>query len=155
MPRRSTGELEKLLSSTDPGSVRTFLEESAEELMSSDRPFAAYMRSIFRQKGISQQEIFLRADLSERFGYRLISGDTHTTRRDYILRICYAAEMTLEETQRALKLYGMAPLYPRISRDAALIIAFSSRKFPTVMEVNEYLSANGFEPLRASGSGTE
>ena len=49
--------------------------------------------------------VFLKADIPERYGYKLLSGEKHTKQRDVILRICYAAEFTLKETQRALRKY--------------------------------------------------
>lgn len=77
----------------------------------SRRPFTDFMRQTFRKKKISQKEVFIRADLDDRYGYKLISGEKQTQQRDTILRICLAAEFTLVEAQEALVLYGMAPLY--------------------------------------------
>ena len=68
-----------------------------------------------------------------------------------VLRICYAAELTLEETQMALKIYGMPMLYAKIPRDALLIIAFNERP-GSVIEVNSFLKKNGQEPLRSCGT---
>ena len=93
----------------------------------SPRPFTDFMRRKFREKKLSQKEIFIRADLDDRYGYKLISGEKQTQQRDTILRICLAAEFTLGETQEALVLYGMAPLYEKIRRDTAFIVAFSNR----------------------------
>ena len=61
-----------------------------------------------------------------------------------------AAGMTLEETQIALTLYGMARLYARIPRDAVLMIAFNRKKCD-VLAVNALLSEHGMEPLRPCG----
>ena len=59
--------------------------------------------------------------------------------------------MTLEETQRALTLYGMAPLYPRIPRDAVLMIAFNKR-CGSILEVNALLASHKLPTLKTSGS---
>lgn len=64
------------------------------------------------------QKMFLQADIPERYGYKLLSGQKHTKQRDVILRICYAAGLSFDETQRALKKYGMVELYSEITRDA-------------------------------------
>ena len=87
--------------------IQDFYKENASEMKKEGRAFADYMRSLIKAKGISQQDIFLNADIPERYGYKLISQEKRTRQRDIILRICYAAEFTLEETQRALKLYRM------------------------------------------------
>ena len=103
-----------------------------------------------KEKGITQQTVFLRADIPERYGYKLLSGEKRTKQRDVILRICYAAEFTLNETQRALKKYGLPELYAKIPRDAFLMIVFNERP-GNVIEVNEFLEKNNMEPLRTSG----
>ncbi len=88
--------------------------------------------------------------MPERYGYKLLSEEKHTRQRDIILRICFAAELTVGETQRALKLYGMSPLYVRIPRDAVLMIAFN-RHSGNVLDVNTMLREQGLESLRISG----
>ena len=112
----------------------------------SRRPFTDFMRQTFRQKKTPQKEIFIRADLDDRYGYKLISGEKQTQQRDTILRICLAAEFTLDETQEALVLYGMAPLYEKIRRDTAFIVAFSNRIYD-IHDVDAILRENNMPPF--------
>ena len=100
-----------------------FLEQHREDLITSPHPFADYMRMKLREKGVLQHNVFLAADLSENYGYKLIAEEKHTRKRDTILRLCLAARLSLEEVQEALILYGMAPLHGRFPRDAALTVA--------------------------------
>ena len=151
MKGKSTDELEKTLSGTHPGEAGKYLRENKDSLLSEDRPFADYMREIIKQKNLLQQEIFLKADIPERYGYKLLSQQKHTRQRDVILRICYASEMTLEETQKALRIYRMPELYAKVPRDALIMIAFNERP-GDVIEVNRFLEQNGMEPLRSSGT---
>lgn len=151
MEQKSTGELEKILKNTHSGAVGDFLRENADSMLDPDRPFSEYMHRMIKKAGMTQQEVFLAADIPERYGYKLLSEEKRTKQRDYILRICYAAKMTLEKTQEALTLYGMGKLYPRIPRDAVLMVAFNQRK-GSVMEVNALLTEHGMEPLRSCGS---
>ena len=146
MPTKTTEELENILGSTHLNDVSKYLSENAEELLDTDRPFSDYMRRVIKEKNLSQQEIFIRADIPDRYGYKLLSGEKHTKQRDVILRLCYVAEMTLEETQKALKIYGMPQLYARSSRDAVLMIVFNKRP-GSIIDVNAHLKRNGFEPL--------
>lgn len=151
MSKKSTDELEKILGRTSASNIEDYLTENRESLLSDERPFSAYMHEMIRKYGKTQQEVFLQADLPERFGYKLLSEEKHTKQRDYILRICYAAGMTLEETQTALTLYGMAPLYARIPRDAVLMIAFNQHK-GSILDVNALLSAHKQATLKTSGT---
>lgn len=81
----------------------------------------------------------------------MLSGEKRTKQRDIILRICYAAELTLSETQKALEKYGMPKLYAKDNRDALLMIAFNERP-GNIIGVNEFLKEKGFETLRTSGT---
>ncbi|MCD7841216.1 MAG: hypothetical protein LUG56_01975 [Lachnospiraceae bacterium] len=146
MFRDSTTGLDSILEKTEPDQIDTYLETQAENLVNSDRPFAAYMRAKFKEKKISQQDIFRRADIPEQYGYRLIGQTKNTLRRDYILRFCFAAGFTLKETQRALKLYKMSELYSRVPRDAVLMIAFN-RGMSDIDSVNRLLKEHDMAPL--------
>lgn len=151
MEKKSTGELEHILEQTSTANIAEYLAENAVSLLSDANPFSAYMREMLHKYGKTQQEVFLQADFPERFGYKILSGEKHTKQRDYILRICYAAGMDLEETQRALTLYGMAPLYARIPRDAVLMIAFNQHK-GNILDVNALLSSHKLPTLKTSGT---
>lgn len=115
-----------------------FLQAHAGDLINDPRPFASYMRTKFREKGVLQQNVFLAADISENYGYKLISEEKHTINRDTILRLCLAAGFSMSETQEALILYGMAPLYVRLPRDVVFITAIHNQIFD-VHRVNDLL----------------
>ena len=111
--------------------------------------FPAYMDTIISKKRLKRQDIFQRADLPQKYGYKLLSGETHTTDRDKLLRIFIAMKMTLKETQRALELYGLAALYPKKKRDAVIIIAIN-KGISWVDTVNEWLAEHGESELSGS-----
>ena len=129
-----------------PEDLAGFLSRNADDLIRSEHPFADYMREKFREKGILQQDVFLAADLPERYGYKLISEQKHATQRDTILRLCLAARFDLNETDEALILYGMAPLHARIPRDAAFIVAFQNR-ICDIHDVDAILRENDLPPF--------
>ena len=122
-----------------------YLREYGEEFLG-PRPFAAYMRAKFREKGVLQQNVFLAADLSENYGYTLIAEEKHTVGRDTILRVCLAARFDADETREALLLYGMAPLYGAFARDAVIIAAIRSGLYD-IHAVSELLVRCGQAPL--------
>lgn len=150
MCKKSTEELINILGSTHPKAFDKFYEENKTSIINEEFAFSVYVKELLKQKGISQQTTFLKADIPERYGYKLLSGEKRTKQRDIILRICYAAEFTTEETQEALKRYRMPELYPKIPRDALLMTIFNSR-IGSIIDVNEILKESGFDPLRTSG----
>ncbi len=111
--------------------------------------FTAYMRKMLQKKGVSQQQMFRSADISEKFGYKLISGEKHTIQRDIVIKLGIAAHFTEAELSEALILYGMAPLYKQNGRDVVLIQALQDG-LREIADVNELLEQAGFERLYES-----
>lgn len=150
MESKSTDELEKILGSTHINEVSAYLKSNEESIITNEYAFHEYISNLIKLKNLRKQDVFLAADVSEKYGYKLLSGEKHTKQRDVILRLCYASELTLEETQKALKLYRMPELYAKIPRDAMIMIAFNERP-GSIIDVNSFLKNNGMEILRSSG----
>ena len=150
MDDKTTAKLENILKSAYTFEAGKYLKENEESLLREEKRFSAYMKKLIKEKNLRQQDIFIQADVPERYGYKILSEEKHTRQRDVVLRICYAAKLTLEETQHALMLYGMSPLYARIPRDAVLMIAFN-RHSGNILDVNAMLKEQGLELLRTSG----
>ena len=72
--------------------------------------------------------------------------EKHTKNRDLIIRFCIAGHFSLRETNRALKLYGMTPLYSRNKRDVCIILAINNRIFD-LSQVDDLLTGQGFLQL--------
>ena len=150
MQEKQTYELEKILGKTHPDEYDDYIRENKDSMLSDSNSFSAFFKEVLKRNGISQQIAFLRADVPERYGYKILTGEKSTRQRDIILRLCYAAEMTLEEAQKALKKYGMAQLYAKIPRDAMFMIGFNERP-GSIIELNTLMKMNNLEPLRTSG----
>jgi hypothetical protein len=150
MKEKNTNELNSVLEKTHLSNFDKYCKDNKDSMNDDNDDFNVYIKTLLCEKGITQQMVFLKADVPERYGYKLLSGEKHTKQRDVILRICYAAQMTLNETQRALKKYRMPELYAKIPRDALLMIIFNERP-GSIIEVNELLKKNGMETLRVSG----
>ena len=150
MQEKDTNELENTLGRTHLSDYNSYITDNKDSILSESNSFSTYVKALLIEKGLTQQMVFLNADIPERYGYKLLSGEKHTKQRDVILRICYAGEFTLQETQRALRKYGMAELYAKDNRDALIMIAFNERP-GNVLELNSLLNEHGFQPLRTSG----
>lgn len=150
MNEKSTNDLKEVLGKTHLSEFDKYCRENKDSMNDSEDSFSIYIKNLLAQKGITQQAVFLNADIPERYGYKLLSGEKHTKQRDVILRVCYAAGLSLNETQRALKKYGMPELYAKIPRDALMMIIFNERP-GSILDINALLKENGMEPLRTSG----
>ena len=151
MKEKATRDLEQELLSAYPKDMSKYINENKDVFIDGRRNFMEYMNQKLKEKGMQKQDVLLRADISQGYGYKLLNEEKHTRQRDVILRICYAAELTLQETQHVLKLYRMEELYAKISRDAFIMTCFNKRP-GSIIEVNELMVKNKIEPLRTSGT---
>ena len=78
--------MEQLLQDKPEG-FTNFLSTHKSSMIRSKRPFTDFMRKTIQKKGMTQQNVFLAADMSERYGYKLISSQKHTVERDTIIRL--------------------------------------------------------------------
>lgn len=146
-----TENLEKAFQNAGMEGFPECFSDNRTEMLTEQRDFMNFMNDALRRKGLKKQEILLKADVPLRYGYKLLAEEKRTQKRDVILRIGYAAELTLKEMQRALKIYGMSPLYIRNRRDAILIICFCQRR-KGIHEVNAKLLEHGVSPLQTVGA---
>ena len=150
MGEKNTKELVDILGKTHLSDFDDYCKDNKNSLNVNQDSFSIYIKDLLFEKGLTQQSVFLNADIPERYGYKLLSGEKRTRQRDIILRICYAAELSLTQTQRALKKYGLPELYAKIPRDALLMIVFNERP-GNIIDVNALLKEKGMDPLRTSG----
>ncbi len=150
MGEKNTKELVDILGKTHLSDFDAYCKDNKNSMNIVQDSFSIYIKDLLCEKGLTQQSVFLNADIPERYGYKLLSGEKRTKQRDVILRICYASELTLTETQRALKKYGLPELYAKVPRDALLMIIFNERP-GNIIDVNALLKEKGMEPLRTSG----
>ena len=150
MNEKNTEELSEILKHTHISEFGKFRDENLYGFSEDQEAFSIYIKELLAKRGITQQKVFLNADIPERYGYKLLSGEKRTKQRDVILRICYAAELSLDETQKALTKYGMPELYAKKERDAVLMIVFNERP-GSIIDVNSILKENDLLPLRTSG----
>lgn len=147
--KKTTEFLEDILRTTDPDKISHVMKKYSSKMIERDDYFTEYMRNTFSLHKRHQKDIFIAADISEKYGYSLISTEKRTRRRDVIIKLCFAGHFTKDETDCALKLYGMSPLYARDKRDACLINALCSELYE-IADVNDLLSANGLPILYSS-----
>lgn len=146
---KTTDGLVNILKTTAAENLSEVLSENESKMFTSPQPFAAYIKELLKQYGLTQSYIIEKAGFSSQYGYRLLSEERRTKQRDYILRFCFVSGFRLEEIQRLLQLYGMSPLYARIPRDAVLISVVSAH-ITEIADVNSLLQQNGMPPLLGS-----
>lgn len=144
--RKKTNELDTILSQMKADELDEYYKDNSKELLDSKKAFYYYMKDVIELKNIFLKDIYSYAGVTESWGSKIITMEKHTKNRDLIIRLCIAGHFTLDEINRALKLYGMSPLYSRNKRDVCLIVAINNRKY-NLLEIDDILEGQGFLKL--------
>lgn len=147
--KKTTNQLQAILSKTSPEDFQKYLKENGSSIMGEDEG-SLFIKQKLKEKNISQKDLFARAGIPERYGYKLLQGEKKTKVRDVIFRMCICAGFSLRDTQTVLSSLALPALYPKRERDAAIIIAIN-RHFGNVEKTNELLEQNGLEGLQECG----
>lgn len=95
-----------------------------------------YFEKIFKEKNLKKSTVIKNADLDRTYAYEILRGDKKPS-RDKILQLCIGANLSLEETNKALKIGDCGELYPKILRDSILIFAINKKL--DIIKVNDLL----------------
>ena len=106
--------------------------------------FNEYLAGLISDRNITTREFIIKTLLSRSFTYQILSGDRIPS-RNILLRIAVSIGMSVDETQRMLKLADRGALYPKVKRDAAIIYALSNKY--SLYETDELLVSLGQESL--------
>lgn len=123
MEEKSTSKLMEILKHTKKAELSALQDDMTVQSHS----FITYMDQLIQQRNLKRQDIFQKADMPQKYGYKLLNGESHTKDRDKLLRIFIAMGMNLKEVQRALALYGMPGLYPK-NREMPFLSLHSMRE---------------------------
>ncbi len=145
MNKKSTNELDALLRDMNPKDLDNYYKENRDS-MNTEKTFTYYVKDVIQEKNIRLKDVYSFAGLSESYGEQILNMRKHTKDRDVVIRLCVAGRLTLDEINRALKLYGMQPLYAKDKRDACMIVAINNRKYQ-LFEIDDMLVEQGLKKL--------
>ena len=109
-----------------------------------DISFHEYLKKLMDKKKVSTPELISRACISKTYAYQFINGE-RLPGRDIVIRMAFALKLNIDDTQRLLTLDGKGVLYPKIRRDAGILLCL--RKKMTLDETNSFLEDLGEVPL--------
>ncbi len=95
-----------------------------------------HIQTLIETKNLAKADVIRTADLDRVYGYQIISGKRVPT-REKLIQLSFGLELDLDETQVLLKIAGLAPLYARIKREAAII--FCKNRHYSLMKTQAFL----------------
>jgi len=148
MQDKPTNELDELLENMKPDQISEYFKANSRFMAEGTKAFYYYFKNVLESKNIMLKDVYSFADVTESYGSKIVSMEKHTKNRDLILRLCIAGHFLLDEINRALKLYGMSPLYAKDKRDAVIIVAINNRVY-NLADIDEILEGQGQMRLSA------
>ncbi len=116
MERKITDDLQKELMGSN--SLNEFLSVNSDEFNSGG--VQRLLTRLFEKRGITKSALAKQSGMSEIYVHQIFAGRRNPS-RSRLICLCFGLGATLDETQELLRLAGLAPLYPRIRRDAIII----------------------------------
>lgn len=115
---------------------RKFIENNDVEF--EEYSISEYLDALCKEYDMVPGQVIKKAQIDRTYGHQIFNG-TRNPSRDKLIQIAIGFGLSLEETQRLLKVSGKSMLYAKIKRDAVCIYAISHNI--GVMELQEMLSS--------------
>lgn len=95
-------------------------DDYLDEGLTLKRSLADYLHEMLTDKGLKRADVYRASGLNSTVVYDAFAGKSRLG-RDNALMVAFGLGCSLRETQRLLKLAGVAELYPKVRRDAIII----------------------------------
>lgn len=120
---KSTDELIKILKNAN--SAEEFIENNFDDIK--NMTFVEYLTQCMAGHNMNRAQVIDGANIQKNYGYQIFDGSKKPS-RDKVLALCFSMALSLDETNRLLKLSDHAILYPRIKRDSIIIFALEKKQ---------------------------
>ncbi len=142
LSEKPTDDLLKILKSANKkNDLKSYISSNLDESLSLDE----YLENKLADKGISKSQAIKNSNLDRTYGYEIFKGQK-IIGREKLIAICIGIGLNLTETQRVLTIGKQKILYVKDARDS--IIIFSINNNYSIMETNELLFEENFEPIK-------
>lgn len=134
---KSTEELLELLENLD---IEEFKKE--ESFQNVDMP--TYLNDILNQHNLQPKDVILKLNMERSYAYQILNGRRNPT-RNFLIRIAFLCQLSVDETQKLLSAGNRPILYPRNRFDAAVLYCIQHGL--SEEELNELLKDIGEDTL--------
>ena len=87
MLQKPTDEMEEALKEVRPGQIDSYLKTNSQYMVDETRAFYFYMKDVLKRKGILHKDLYVRMNVSEKYGGQILTMEKHTPNRDLIMII--------------------------------------------------------------------
>lgn len=133
----------------DYSDIDQYMSENKTEF--DENAFKSFIENLLEKKGLNKSKLSDKSGVSPPYIYGLFNGNKDCPRKDILIKLAFGLELTLEETNRLLKLGGVSELRSKIRRES--IIMFSLLRGLDISETDDILSRHNEKTLRDKEKG--
>jgi transcriptional regulator with XRE-family HTH domain len=119
---RTSTFLRKLFTAPD---LEKFIENNSHEMEIPS--FDAYITELCRSNGLVPEQVIKQSDIERTYGHQLFNG-TRKPSREKVLQLAFGLGLSVDETQKLLKIARKNALYPKYERDAVILFCLEKKK---------------------------
>ncbi len=134
---KSTEELLKLLQNLD-------IEEFKKEDFFQGLDISDYLNTLLEAHDLQAKDVILKLNMERSYTYQILNGRRKPT-RNFLIRIAFLCQLSVDETQKLLTAGNRPILYPRNRFDAAVLYCLQHQL--TEDKLNELLTDIGENTL--------
>jgi transcriptional regulator with XRE-family HTH domain len=141
----STAKMASELNSDEDIDIRQWLDNHKGDMI--DETLKEHLNELLFQKGISVSDVVKCSGLDKSYVFQIFNGIKKNPSRDKLIAIAFGLHLSIDETQKTLKIAGYKELYPKQKRDVVIFLSIKNHK--TVFEADDELDELGFKTLLA------
>lgn len=134
---KSTEELLKLLQNLD-------IEEFKKEDSFQDIDISDYLNTLLETHGLQAKDVIVKLNMERSYTYQILKGRRKPT-RNFLIRIAFLCQLSVDEAQKLLTAGNRPILYPRNRFDVAVLYCLQHSLKEE--ELNELLTDIGEDTL--------
>ncbi len=129
----------------EAGNIQDFFASNQNNILTIG--LSEYLHALLLEKDLQKKDVVRNSLLDRVYVYQIFAGRKFPS-RNKLIALAFGMELSVEETQKLLKISGNRELYARDERDA--IILFALHHNMTIFDTNELLYERGLKFLGVS-----
>lgn len=107
-------------------SIENYLTENSDEHMNID--LAQYLNHLLFEKGFERKQVYTKGNIAKSYGDHILNSRREKPSRNIVLQFCLGLELSIDESQRLLRIARLGSLYARDKRDSVIMFCLQNKK---------------------------
>lgn len=107
-------------------SIENYLTENSDEHMNID--LAQYLNQLLLEKNFERKQVYTKGNIAKSYGDHILNSRREKPSRNIVLQFCLGLELSIDESQRLLRIARLGSLYARDKRDSVIMFCLQNKK---------------------------